>query len=256
MTDSIQKEIKEVKQDLKEWDELKYCSINPEHVRKFLAFIESQQELIEHLQTEYAEERAAHNEHVTELCKAEELIEQLTKELELKKISVANLEHNRRLLSEEKERKNAEIEQLQYRIKIMDLANGQLGRITREAKEERDKYRLEAKNERELGESIVAEREELYRQVKQKDTEIERIEEKWKELLRVRMSVDNTRIWNLEDKLKQQAEEIRKLREEVERLRPKCCEYETLIDGRCMSCGKKVSTLSSIGGKNETPKVT
>lgn len=52
--------------------------------------------------------------------------------------------------------------------------------------------------------------------LEQKDTEIEQIEEKWKELLRVRMSVDNTRIWNLEAKLKQQAEEIRKLQEIIE----------------------------------------
>lgn len=56
----------------------------------------------------------------------------------------------------------------------------------------------------------------LYKKLEQKDTEIEQIEERWKELLRVRMSVDNTKIWNLEDKLKQQAEEIRKLQEIIE----------------------------------------
>jgi chromosome segregation ATPase len=60
MTD-IQKEIKEVKQDLKEWDEHGYCSINPEHVRKLLDLIESKQELIEQLQQSFddAEMRAS-----------------------------------------------------------------------------------------------------------------------------------------------------------------------------------------------------
>lgn len=66
-------------------------------------------------------------------------------------------EHQQALI----EQKDAEIEQLKYRNKVADLANEQLGRILRETKDERDKYRQEAGNERELTQDIVAEREEL-----------------------------------------------------------------------------------------------
>lgn len=45
--------------------------------------------------------------------------------------------------------------------------------------------------------------------LEQKDTEIERIEEKWKKLLRVRMDADNTNIWKLQ-------EENKRLREALE----------------------------------------
>lgn len=68
-----------------EWLET-FLKLQEDHVRGVLEeYANSQQELIDQLQRENAEERAAHNSHVTELIEVQQTLEQKDAEIELHK---------------------------------------------------------------------------------------------------------------------------------------------------------------------------